>query len=87
MTWKQLKNYIEKQDSGFLNGEVLVYDFYTGGEYEIDVTELLYSEDKQNDSGWIPYLAINTENSFPEPVVIDVTEGDKNGKTKETGFN
>jgi hypothetical protein len=77
MTWKQLKNYISKQDAEFLNNEVLVYDFNTGNEYEIDVTELLYSEDKNNDCGWVPYIAINTENVVGE---------NQNGQTEETGF-
>jgi hypothetical protein len=41
-------------ESNFLDTEVLLYDFNTGDEYVIDVTELMLN-------GWTPYLSINNE--------------------------
>ncbi len=65
MTWRELKNYINKkarERKEFLDTEVNVYDFKDGEEYVIDVTELLCGEDEveeSENSNWIPYLSIN----------------------------
>jgi len=63
MTWRELKNYINKQareNKDFLDEKVRVYDFCAGDEYEADVTEL-HGDAEEDESGWIPYLSINTE--------------------------
>lgn len=57
MTWKQLKNYIDKHPE-FLDHVAMVYDFNDGQEYEIGVTELLTES-------WIPYITINTKEENP----------------------
>jgi hypothetical protein len=54
MTWNELKTFISNMESNFLDTEVLLYDFNTGDEYVIDVTELMLN-------GWTPYLSINNE--------------------------
>jgi hypothetical protein len=63
MTWRELKNYINKQareNKDFLDEVARVYDFQNGDEYEADVTELL-GDSEEDESGWVPYLSINTE--------------------------
>lgn len=61
MTWQELKKYISDLDESFLDSQVKLYDYNTGDEHEVDVTELLITEcneDDEND-GWVPYLSIN----------------------------
>jgi hypothetical protein len=63
MTWRELKNYINKQareNKDFLNEVARVFDFHTGSEHEADVTEL-HGDSEEDESGWVPYLSINTE--------------------------
>jgi hypothetical protein len=63
MTWRELKNYINKQareNKDFLNEVARVYDFNNGNEHEADVTEL-HGDSEEDESGWVPYLSINTE--------------------------
>lgn len=60
MTWRELKNYISKQSEEFLDSTVKVFDYNDGSEIEADITELL-CEERKGDSGWIPYLIINSE--------------------------
>lgn len=67
MTWRELKNFINKtarKRKDFLDTEVNLYDFESGDEHKVDITELLLGdddiEDKNSDnSNWIPYLSIN----------------------------
>jgi hypothetical protein len=74
MTWLELKDFINKIDGPTLYSSVKLYDFSTGEEYEVGITELLISEDQEENSGWVPYLSINEESL-------------ENGETKETSIN
>lgn len=80
MTWRELKNLINKQGrkhEQFLDSEVNLYDFKDGEEYSVDITELLVGEDEtttENDN-WVMYLAINHEETTDE------------NKTSKTGIN
>ena len=72
MTWRELRNYINKQDKQFLDTQIKVYDYNTGDEFDVGVDELLYAQVEQRiSSAWFPYLTINNEV--------------ENGKIKETG--
>jgi hypothetical protein len=72
MTWRELRNYINKQDKQFLDTQIKVYDYNTGDEFDVGVDELLYAQVEQRiSSTWFPYLTINNEV--------------ENGKIKETG--
>lgn len=67
MTWRELKNLINKkarEDKSFLDNIVNIYNFQDGEEHEVDVTELScgneeISEDSQ--TNWVTYLSINHE--------------------------
>lgn len=64
MTWRELKNFINKKARDrkeFLDTDVSLYDFKTGDEYTVNTTELLGESDEEDDSNWIPYLSINEE--------------------------
>jgi hypothetical protein len=52
MTWRELMQFISKQDADTLDDEVKIYVHSNNSEYPVEITELL------ND-GWTPYLAIN----------------------------
>jgi hypothetical protein len=56
MTWRELKQYIESQEEYFLEQPVKLYDFCSGDEFDVDVTELQCGND-----GWTPYISINSE--------------------------
>lgn len=57
MTWEQLRDYIDKSATEFLQSEIKIYDYNDGVEYSADITELLCG--KADEKGWIPYLTIN----------------------------
>ncbi len=57
MTWEQLRDYIDKSATEFLQSEIKIYDYNDGVEYSADITELLCG--KSDGEGWIPYLTIN----------------------------
>lgn len=67
MTWRELKNFINKnarENKGFLDTEVQLYDFKDGEEYPVNVTELSCSDDEideHSETNWVPYLSINDE--------------------------
>ncbi len=67
MTWRELKNFINKQartNSGFLDSNVNLYDYNNGEEYPVDITELSCGDDEiEHDSqtNWVAYLCINDE--------------------------
>jgi hypothetical protein len=80
MTWRELKNFINKQarqNKDFLDNEVKLYDYSDGEEYSADITELLCDKEESNNdqSNWTPYLSINNEEEYNETEV------------KETGVN
>lgn len=77
MTWQELKDYISNLDEEFLDSQVKLYDYNTGDEYEVDVTELLINEcnDEDENDGWVPYLSINEK------------ELDNEDKTQETSVD
>jgi hypothetical protein len=54
MTWRELMQFIEKQDKHTLDEEVKIHIHTDNTEYQVQITELLHE-------GWIPYLAINEE--------------------------
>ena len=84
MTWRELKNFINKQTrerKDFLDAEVNLYDFNDGEEYSVNLTELLCGEDDHEvedteNTNWIPYLSIN-----------DIKEQINETKAKKTGIN
>lgn len=62
MTWRELKNFIDKQESNILDKDVLIYNFEDGEEHPVDITDFLYTEDNGKiQSVWIPYLTMNSE--------------------------
>jgi hypothetical protein len=66
MTWRELKNFINKQarlNKDFLETDVKLYNYENGDENDVDITELLCNDDEsENDnSNWVPYLSINDE--------------------------
>jgi hypothetical protein len=63
MTWRELKQYIDDKCEAFIDSEVKIYDYEDGSEFATDITELLCSddEDDDNEGGWVPYLTINHE--------------------------
>lgn len=67
MTWRELKNFINKnsrENKTFLDTEVQLYDFKNGEEYQVDVTELSCGDDEideLSETNWVPYLSINGE--------------------------
>lgn len=64
MTWQELKNYIEQQSEQndcFLNQIVKFYDYDEGEEYQADIIELLEERQKDQSSGWISYITIDSE--------------------------
>ena len=65
ITWGELKNYINSQNDDFLSSTVRIYNFNDNTEYDAGVTELLFSED-ENEDGWVPYLTINEEDESNE---------------------
>jgi hypothetical protein len=77
MTWQELKKFISKLDKSFLDSQVKLYDYSTGEEHEVDITELLINERNEEDEndGWVPYLSINEK------------ELDNETETAETGVN
>jgi hypothetical protein len=54
MTWNELKTFISKMDTDYLDKQVFIYDFSNGDEHPVDITELMIN-------GWTPYLSINNE--------------------------
>lgn len=52
MTWRELMQFISKQDKDKLDDEVKIFIHEDNSEYPVEITELLHE-------GWIPYLAIN----------------------------
>jgi len=72
MTWRQLKNFINKsarQNKNFLDNIVNVYDFNTGDEHEINITELSCSDEEveeNSETNWVIYLAINDKEETDE---------------------
>lgn len=81
MTWRELKNFINKrarENKCFLDNEVNLYDFKDGEEYSVDITELSCGNDEiesGSDNNWVAYLSINEEEFINET------------KTKETSIN
>lgn len=69
MTWRELKNLINKRARNykeFLDTKVSLYDYKDGQEYDVDITELLCGEEEAgngNDTNWVTYLSINHEES------------------------
>ena len=66
MTWRELKNFINKQarlNKDFLETDVKLYNYDNGDQNDVDITELLCGdEESENDnSNWVPYLSINDE--------------------------
>lgn len=65
MTWRELKNLINKQarqNKAFLDTDVNLYDFKDGEEYSVGITELSCGDDELHDgceTNWITYLSIN----------------------------
>lgn len=65
MTWRELKNFINKRardNKLFLDTDVNLYDFSNGEEYPVDITELSCSGEEVedgNDTNWVAYLSIN----------------------------
>lgn len=82
MTWRELKNFINKtarKRKDFLDNTINLYDFANGDEHTVGVTELLCGEDEGNDeSNWIPYLSINDKKEL---------ENDNQTETKETSID
>lgn len=65
MTWRELKNFINKRardNKLFLDTDVNLYDFNNGEEHPVDITELSCSGEEVedgNDTNWVAYLSIN----------------------------
>lgn len=65
MTWRELKNIINKnarQNKSFLDNEVKLYDFKDGEEYPVNITELSCGDDEideNSETNWVAYLSIN----------------------------
>lgn len=65
MTWRELKNLINKntrKNKSFLDTEVQLYDFKDGEEYPVNITELSCSDeevDANSETNWVIYLSIN----------------------------
>lgn len=78
MTWRELKCYIEQQGEDFMDSDIQVYDFADGTEYQADVTELLFGEDEDEETRWVPYLTINQE---------EYDNDNAKGETKETSVD
>ena len=82
MTWRELKNFINKNarnNKCFLDTEVQLYNFKDGEEYPVDITELSCSNDEideNSETNWVPYLSINHEEEL-----------DNETETKETGVD
>lgn len=72
MTWRELKNFINKRardNKGFLDADVNLYDFETELEHEVNLTELSCSNDEaeeNSDTNWVAYLSINDEETDNE---------------------
>lgn len=72
MTWRELKNFINKrarENKGFLDATVNLYNFENGDEHEVDITELSCSKDEAEDNSetnWVAYLSINDEEETNE---------------------
>lgn len=71
MTWLELKRFIEKMEVSMMDSDVKLYDFATGDEYNAGITELLITDNEEDEDceGWVPYISINEE--------------EENGKTKK----
>lgn len=80
MTWRELKNFINKRardNKLFLDTEVNLYDFNDGQEYTVGLTELSCSVEEAedgNDTNWVAYLSINDK------------DFDNENQTEETGI-
>lgn len=67
MTWRELKTFINKrarENNLFLGTDVNLYDFKTGDEHVVNITELSCSDDETEDgnsTNWVAYLSINDE--------------------------
>lgn len=59
ITWGELRKYIDNQCEAFLSSNVMIYDFNTGDELSAGLTELLLSEEEEDNGGWVPYITIN----------------------------
>ena len=72
MTWRELKNFINKrarENKSFLDGTINLYDFETGDEHEVDITELSCSNDEAeevSETNWVTYLSINDKEDADE---------------------
>jgi hypothetical protein len=72
MTWRELKNFINKrarENKSFLDADVKLYDFDTGDENEVDITELSCSDDEveeNSETNWVAYLSINDKEESDE---------------------
>jgi hypothetical protein len=79
MTWRELKNFINKRardNKLFLDTDINLYDFSSGEEYPVDITELSCSDDEVEDgsiTNWVAFLSIN--------------EKDLEDETEETSIN
>jgi hypothetical protein len=67
MTWRELKNIINKkarENKNFLDTQVNLYNFEDGNEHGVDVTELSCSDEETSEdsnTNWVMYLSINDE--------------------------
>ena len=65
MTWRELKNLINKNarnNKCFLDADIKLYDFKDGEEYPVNITELSCSDeevDANSETNWVIYLSIN----------------------------
>lgn len=72
MTWRELKNFINKrakENKGFLDATVNLYNFEDGDEHEVNITELSCSDDESEDNSetnWVAYLSINDKEETDE---------------------
>jgi hypothetical protein len=72
MTWRELKNFINKQsknNSSFLDSNINLYDYHDGEEYPVNITELSCGDDEiedGSDTNWVVYLCINDEETNNE---------------------
>jgi|688.fasta_scaffold38528_6 hypothetical protein len=72
MTWRELKNFINKRarnNKSFLDADVNLYNFDDGSEHDVDITELSCNkEESDNEDGtnWVVYLSINDKDANDE---------------------
>lgn len=79
MTWRELKNFINKQSKknvGFLDSDINLYNYEDGEEYPISITELSCSDDEiedGNNTNWVVYLCINDEEQNNETKIKETS--------------